>query len=64
MEIYIIFIVIGSILFVSSIFAWFRSGVVRRRNNNQSKKDDKIGGYMFMSSIFAFILALIFWFVL
>ena len=64
MDLYIILIIIGSILFISSICLWFRSGVIRRRNKNESRKDDKIGGYMFMSSIFIFILALIFWFIL
>ncbi|WP_029905203.1 hypothetical protein [Prevotella sp. 10(H)] len=58
---YTIFIIIGSILFISSIVLWFRSGMIKRKNNTQSKKDDNIGGYMFISSLFSFTIALLIW---
>jgi len=59
MEIYVILIIIGSFLFISSLVMWFRSGVVRRRQQQESRKDDKIGGYMFMTSLLVFALALL-----
>lgn len=62
MDIYIIFIVIGAILFISSIYLWFKSGVIRRKNRDMAKKDDRIGGYMFMTSLLLFIIALLIYF--
>jgi len=61
MKIYLIPLLLGSILFISSIYLWFRSGMVRKRNNAESKKDDRTGGYLFMSSIVVLVVALLFW---
>jgi len=61
MNIYSILIVTGSILFISSIYLWFRAGVIRRKNNDGSKKDDRTGGFLFMSSLLIFAIALILW---
>ncbi len=62
MNIYSILITIGSILFISSIYLWFRAGVIRRRNNDESKKNDRTGGgFMFMTSLLIFAIALLIW---
>ncbi|MDR2953974.1 MAG: hypothetical protein LBV43_02720 [Prevotella sp.] len=64
MELYVILIITGLILFISSLVVWFMSGVINRKNKQQSRKDDKIGGYMFMSSLLVFALALLAYFLL
>ncbi len=64
MKVDIIFLVASIILFVLSISYWFISGLVRRRKPYLSRKYDKIGGFMFFTSLLGFTLALLFWLVI
>lgn len=61
MDVYIILLIIGGIMFLSSLVIWFLSGIARKRNVSKSRNDDKIGGYLFMSSLIVFFFALLFW---
>lgn len=63
MKIYTILVIIGAILFLGSLLVWFRSGLIQRRNKEGARSSDRTGGYMFMSSLFIFALALLFWLV-
>jgi heme/copper-type cytochrome/quinol oxidase subunit 3 len=61
---YIVFIVIiiTSLLLFSSLAVWFASGFIEHSNPQKTKSLDRLGGYLFMSSLAVAILALLLWF--
>lgn len=61
MHAYIILLIIGGLMFLSSLIVWFLSGIARKRNVTKSRNDDRIGGYLFMSSLVVFFFALLAW---
>ena len=61
MKLYIIFIIVGGLFFLSSLIVWFQSGLKRKKNKDGSKKRDKVGGYLFMYSLLIFVIALLLW---
>lgn len=63
MKVHMILAIISIILFVLSIGYWFTSGVVRKRKPDSSKNYDKIGGFMFATSLLLAILAVLLWFI-